>query len=145
MISNELRLPFKGLSQTQPRPPVQEDTLNTGQVQIERKTITFILKENPRGRFLRIIEEGSGHNNSIIIPATGLDAVVVSHGSDTLAWTAAALSYALKGIPRPVVLFGADKALEDEASNGPDNFRDAISFALSEALPGLFVSWRNPG
>jgi len=26
-------------------------------VQIERKTITFILKENPRGRFLRIVEE----------------------------------------------------------------------------------------
>jgi hypothetical protein len=73
MISNELRLPFKGLPQMQSRPPVQEDTLNTGQVQIERKTITFILKENPRGRFLRIIEEGRGHNNSIIIPSTGLD------------------------------------------------------------------------
>ena len=72
MISNELRLPFQGRPQMQPRQPVQEDTLKSGQVQIERKTITFILKENPRGRFLRIIEEGSGHNNSIIIPSTGL-------------------------------------------------------------------------
>jgi hypothetical protein len=71
MISNELRLPFRGLTQMQPRQPVQEDTLNTGLVQIERKTITFILKENPRGRFLRIIEERGGHNASIIIPSTG--------------------------------------------------------------------------
>jgi hypothetical protein len=69
MISNELRLPFKGLPQMQPRPPVQEDTLKSGQVQIERKTITFILKENPRGRF---VEERGGHSASIIIPSTGL-------------------------------------------------------------------------
>jgi hypothetical protein len=73
MISNERPSPYKSWAQMQSRPPVQEDTLNTGQVQIERKTITFILKENPRGRFLRIIEEGRGHNNSIIIPSTGLD------------------------------------------------------------------------
>ena len=72
MISNELRLPFKGLSQMQPRPPVQEDTLKSGQVQIERKTITCILKENSRGRFLRIIEEAGGRSNCIIIPSTGL-------------------------------------------------------------------------
>ena len=72
MISNELRLPFKGLSQMQPRPPVQEDTLKSGQVQIERKTIAFMLKENPRGRFLRIVEERGGHSASIIIPSTGL-------------------------------------------------------------------------
>ena len=72
MISNELRLPFKGLPQMQPRPPVQEDTLKSEQVEIERKKFVLILKENPRGRFLRIIEEGGGHNASIIIPSTGL-------------------------------------------------------------------------
>jgi len=79
------------------------------------------------------------------LPLGKLDAVLVAHGSDTLAWTAAALSFALRGIPVPVVLVGADRPLEDEASNGPDNFRSAVSFALAEHLPGLFVSWRNPG
>ena len=72
MISNELRLPFKGLPQMQPRPPVQEDTLKSGELQIERKKFVLILKENPRGRLLRIIEEGAGRNSSIIIPSTGL-------------------------------------------------------------------------
>jgi hypothetical protein len=55
------------------KPPVQEDTIKTGQVQIERKTFVLTLKENPRGRFLRISEETSGRRNSIIIPAPGLE------------------------------------------------------------------------
>ncbi|HNY32282.1 MAG TPA: asparaginase domain-containing protein [Fibrobacteria bacterium] len=74
-----------------------------------------------------------------------LDAVVVTHGSDTLAWTAKALSFALAGIPRPVVVVGSDKPLSDPSSNGPDNFRDAVAFALAESLPGVYVAWRNPG
>lgn len=72
-----------------------------------------------------------------------LDAVVVAHGSDTLAWTAKALAYALRGCPKPVVLTGSDKPLSDPESNGPDNFRDAVSFALAEQLPGVFVAWKN--
>ena len=56
----------------QPRPPVQENVLKSGQVQIERKVFTFTLKENPRGRFLRIIEDVGGRTDSIIIPSTGL-------------------------------------------------------------------------
>lgn len=56
----------------QPKPPVREDSLQTGQVQIERKTFIFSLKENPRGRLLRITEDIAGRHNSIIIPATGL-------------------------------------------------------------------------
>jgi hypothetical protein len=74
----------------------------------------------------------------------GLDAVVVAHGSDTLAWTAKALVYALAGCPKPVVLVAADLPLTDKTSNGPQNFRDAISFALGENLPGIFAAWRNP-
>ena len=57
----------------QPRPHVQEDTLKTGEVQIERKTFVFTLKENPRGRFLRITEDANGRRDSIVIPAPGLE------------------------------------------------------------------------
>lgn len=55
-----------------PRPFVQEDMLKSGDLQVERKQFFFALKENPRGRFLRISEEASGRRNTIIIPATGL-------------------------------------------------------------------------
>lgn len=54
------------------RPPVQEDTLKTGELQVERKFFVFSLKENPRGRFLRITEDVGGRRDTIIIPSTGL-------------------------------------------------------------------------
>lgn len=82
MISNERPSPYGkrpyqsreyGASNySQPRVPVVEDTLKSAEIQIERKTFVFVLKENPRGRFLRIMEEVGGRRNIIIIPSTGL-------------------------------------------------------------------------
>ncbi len=78
MISNERPSPFGNQPYHQhyaskaPRPFVQEDTLKSGEIQIERKFFVLTLKENPRGRFLRISEEVGGKRNSIIIPAPGL-------------------------------------------------------------------------
>lgn len=54
------------------KPPVPEDTILAKGIGIERKTFIFKLKENDRGRFLRITEEAGGHRTSIIIPASGL-------------------------------------------------------------------------
>ncbi len=76
MISNERPSPFGRRpyqSYGQPKPPVQEDTLKTERIQIERKSFMFTLKENPRGRFLRITENVGGRRDNIIIPATGLE------------------------------------------------------------------------
>ncbi|MEI6085313.1 MAG: hypothetical protein WCS70_13580 [Verrucomicrobiota bacterium] len=42
-------------------------------LQVERKHFTFELKENPRGRFLRITEEVNGRYDAIVIPITGLE------------------------------------------------------------------------
>ena len=50
-----------------------EDTLKSEKIQIERKTFHFTLKENPRGRFLRITEDVGGRRDTIIIPAPGLE------------------------------------------------------------------------
>ena len=72
MISNERSSLFRRWSDLPPKPHVVEDTLKSGQLQIERKFFVFTLKENPRGRLLRITEEIGGRRNSIIIPSTGL-------------------------------------------------------------------------
>lgn len=56
-----------------PKPQVNEDTLRTEKIQIERKTFILTLKENPRGRFLRITEDVNGRRDNIIIPSTGLE------------------------------------------------------------------------
>jgi PurA-like ssDNA and RNA-binding protein len=55
------------------KPPVAEDTLKSDKIQIERKTFLFSLRENPRGRFLRITEDVGGRRDTIIIPAPGLE------------------------------------------------------------------------
>jgi len=47
--------------------------LKVEKLQIERKTFVFTLKENPRGRFLRITEDVSGRRDTIIVPAPGLE------------------------------------------------------------------------
>lgn len=75
MISNE-RSHNSGYRDGPPppqKPAVEEKTIRTERIQIERKSFTFILKENPRGRFLRITEDVSGRRDTIIIPAPGLE------------------------------------------------------------------------
>lgn len=47
--------------------------MKTEKVQIERKTFVFTLKENTRGRFLRITEDVNGRRDTIIVPAPGLE------------------------------------------------------------------------
>src|SRR5689334_8624160 len=77
MISNERPSPYghRGAphQHSGPKPNVVEETIKTDKVQIERKTFVFTLKENPRGRFLRITEDVNGRRDTIIIPATGLE------------------------------------------------------------------------
>jgi len=53
---------------------VDKDLLSE-QIQIERKQFSFDLRENPRGRFLKVTEDVGGRRDTIIIPATGLDQV----------------------------------------------------------------------
>jgi len=54
------------------KPSPQEDTLKSEKLQIERKTFILALKQNPRGRFVRITEDVGGRRDTIIIPDSGL-------------------------------------------------------------------------
>jgi hypothetical protein len=70
MTSNEHPSPQDPSS---PKTGVLEETLKVEKLQIERKTFVFTLKENPRGRFVRITEDVSGRRDTIIVPAPGLE------------------------------------------------------------------------
>lgn len=54
------------------KPSVNEKTLQTKRLEVERKTFILSLKENQRGRFIRITEDVNGRRDSIIVPASGL-------------------------------------------------------------------------
>jgi hypothetical protein len=43
------------------------------QIRVERKNFSFDLRENPRGKFLRITEEVNGRYDTIIVPIAGLE------------------------------------------------------------------------
>jgi hypothetical protein len=73
MISNDRSSPFGNRNQGPSKPPSNEETLKSEKIQIERKTFLLSLKQNPRGRFLRITEDVGGRRDTIIIPAPGLE------------------------------------------------------------------------
>ena len=70
----------------------------------------------------------------------GFDGIVVSHGTDTMAYTASAVTFMLPGIDLPVVFTGSQLPLADMLSDGPDNLRTAFAMAAS-GLPGVFLAF----
>ncbi|RLI56018.1 MAG: Glu-tRNA(Gln) amidotransferase GatDE subunit D [Candidatus Thorarchaeota archaeon] len=59
----------------------------------------------------------------------GADGVVVAHGTDTMAFTAAALSFALQNLPVPVVLVGSQRSSDRPSSDAAMNLTGAIILA----------------
>lgn len=67
-----------------------------------------------------------------------VDAVLVTHGTDTLEETAYFLRCTVPAI-KPVVITGAMRAANAPGADGPANLRDAAAFALHGRLPGVWV------
>ncbi len=70
----------------------------------------------------------------------GFDGIVVSHGTDTMAYTASAISFMLQNIDLPVVFTGSQLPLADMLSDGPDNLRTAFAMAAA-GKPGVFLAF----
>ena len=62
--------------------------------------------------------------DAIIDHAPGHAGVVVLHGTDTMAYTASALSFLLEGIDIPIVLTGAQRPVTELRSDGRENLVD---------------------
>lgn len=62
------------------------------------------------------------------------DAIVMLHGTDTMAWTASALSYLLNDVPVPVVLTGSMLSADVPDSDVSENIYAAFHFALQLAM-----------
>lgn len=68
------------------------------------------------------------------------DGIVISHGTDTMAYTASVLSYMVRGVAIPVVLTGAQLPIEHPLTDGVDNLRTAFAMAAS-GRPGVFLAF----
>lgn len=67
------------------------------------------------------------------------DGIIVTHGSDTAVYTAAALSYTLGISSIPCVLVCADLPLTDPRSSGHANLRAAVSVIADRSVRGVFA------
>ena len=66
------------------------------------------------------------------------DGFVITHGTDTMAYTAAALSYLIQGSPKPIVLTGAQRPIGFDSTDSKTNLADAFRCA-AEDLPGVSI------
>ena len=67
------------------------------------------------------------------------DGFVISHGTDTMAYTAAALSYLVQGADKPIILTGAQKPIYYDSTDSKTNLIDAFVCASSEQLAGVSI------
>lgn len=70
----------------------------------------------------------------------GVDGVVVTHGTDTMGYTAAALSFALQNLPVPVVLVGAQRSEDRPSSDAALNLIGAVSAAAYAPFSEVVVA-----
>ncbi len=96
-----------------------------------------ILSENIRREDFKTIAE-----TMLAVDYDSYDGVIVTHGSDTLAYTSAMIGLLLCDIHKPVCVVAADKSLQDEKSNGMDNFVAAVR-VIESGTSGVFVPYRN--
>lgn len=69
----------------------------------------------------------------------GARGIVISHGTDTLAHTASALSFQLRNLPGPVVLVGAQRSIDRPSSDGIQNMHWAVRVAREAELGEVVV------
>jgi glutamyl-tRNA(Gln) amidotransferase subunit D len=66
------------------------------------------------------------------------DGIIIGHGTDTMQYTAAALSFMLENIDIPVVLVGAQRSSDRPSSDAAMNLLSAVDF-IQEGHPGVFI------
>ena len=67
------------------------------------------------------------------------DGFVLTHGTDTMAYTAAALSYLIQKSPKPIILTGAQKPIGFDTTDSKQNLTDAFLCACAEDMHGVNI------
>lgn len=69
----------------------------------------------------------------------GADGVIIPHGTDTMGYTAAALSFMLGDVPKPVILVGAQRSSDRPSSDASTNLMACARFCTQGKKAGVFV------
>lgn len=77
------------------------------------------------------------------IPLGSYAGIIVTHGTDTLPYTSAALGFLFHHTPVPIIITGSNYPLERENSNGFSNFSRSVEFIINAAIPGVFALFQD--
>ena len=69
--------------------------------------------------------------------------IIISHGTDTMHYTSAALSFALQNLPIPIILVGAQRSSDRPSSDAAFNLLGAAVIATKSNIAGVFVVMHN--
>lgn len=69
----------------------------------------------------------------------GADGVIIPHGTDTMGYTAAALSFMLGDVPKPVILVGAQRSSDRPSSDASTNLMACAQFCTKSKKAGVYV------
>ncbi len=67
------------------------------------------------------------------------DGFVICHGTDTMSYTAAALSYMIQNSPKPIVVTGAQRPINVEVTDSKTNLFDSFLYASSDSASGVQI------
>lgn len=67
------------------------------------------------------------------------DGFIVAHGTDTMSYTASALSYLIQNSKKPIVITGSQKPINLDVSDGKTNLLDSFTYACNEKATGVVV------
>ena len=67
------------------------------------------------------------------------DGFIISHGTDTMAYTSAALSYLIQNSHKPIVLTGAQKPINVDITDAKKNLLDSFRFVCEDDVCGVYV------
>lgn len=67
------------------------------------------------------------------------DGFVITHGTDTMAYTAAALSYLIQHSPKPIVITGAQRPIHMDITDSKTNLYDSFLYASSDIASGVQI------
>ena len=77
--------------------------------------------------------------HSIFTKKDCYDGIVVTHGTDTMAYTSSALSYLIQNSPKPIIITGAQKPISMEVTDAKTNLLDSLRFAACPDAHGVCI------
>ena len=122
----------------------------------KKLVVNNYLKENDSNIEFEIVEPFTVHSENVsnieinkLVEvvcdnlSNGYDGIIVTHGTDSLQFSASALAYAVGNANFPVLLVSAQYPVMDSRSNGQINFNGAVDFIKNKCGNGVYIAYSN--